>query len=88
MLILLLEPKEKKNEIIIGDDIVVRLLDIYPEKNQIRIGVEAPKNILIDRRQVRDVRERRVKNVLLKHIIEKKTDGEGYFQREIHRPLL
>lgn len=75
MLILLLEPKEKKNEIIIGDDIVVRLLDIYPEKNQIRIGVEAPKNILIDRRQVRDVRERRVKNVLLKHIIEKKTDG-------------
>lgn len=72
MLILLLEPKDKKNEVIIGENIVVRLLDIYPDKNQVRIGIEAPKNVLIDRRQVREFRERRIKNILDKHIIEDK----------------
>ena len=75
MLILLLEPKDKKNEIVIGDNIIVRLLDIYPDKNQIRIGIEAPREILIDRRQVRDIRERRIKNVLDKHIINKEDNG-------------
>lgn len=67
MLILLLEPKEKKNEVIIGNDIIVRLLDIYPDKNQIRIGIEAPKDIIIDRKQVREMREKRLKTVFEKH---------------------
>ena len=67
MLILLLEPKEKKNEVIIGNDIVVRLLDIYPDKNQVRIGIDAPKDIIIDRKQVREMREKRLKIVFDKH---------------------
>ncbi len=67
MLILLLEPKEKKNEVIIGNDIILRLLDIYPDKNQIRIGIEAPKDVIIDRRAVRDMREKRIKTVFDSH---------------------
>lgn len=70
MLILLLEPNEKKNEILIGNDIRIKLLDIYKDTNQVRIGVEAPNNILIDRVQVREQRERRIKQVLEKHIHE------------------
>lgn len=70
MLILLLEPNEKKNEILIGNDIRVKLLDIYKDTNQIRIGIEAPSNVLIDRTQVREQREKRIKEVLSKHIHE------------------
>lgn len=68
MLILLLEPSEKKNEILIGDDISVKLLDIYKDTNQIRIGITAPPNILIDRVKVREKREKRIKDALDKHI--------------------
>lgn len=70
MLILLLGPNEKKNEILIGNDIRVKLLDIYKDTNQIRIGIEAPNNVLIDRTQVREQREKRIKEVLSKHIHE------------------
>lgn len=69
MLILLLEPNEKKNEIIIGEDIRVKLLDIYKDTNQVRIGVEAPSNVLIDRTQVREQRKKRIEEVLSKHTI-------------------
>lgn len=69
MLILLLEPNEKKNEILIGEDIRVKLLDIYKDTNQIRIGVEAPSNVLIDRTQVREQRKKRIEEVLSKHTI-------------------
>lgn len=68
MLILLLEPSEKKNEILIGDNISVKLLDIYKDTNQIRIGITAPPNILIDRVKVREKREKRIKDALDKHI--------------------
>lgn len=69
MLILLLEPNEKKNEILIGEDIRVKLLDIYKDTNQVRIGVEAPSNVLIDRMQVREQRKKRIEEVLSKHTI-------------------
>ena len=70
MLILLLEPNEKKNEVLIGNDISVKLLDIYKDTNQVRIGIEAPKDVSIDRTQVREQREKRIKEVLSKHTIE------------------
>lgn len=69
MLILLLEPNEKKNEILIGENIRVKLLDIYKDTNQVRIGVEAPSNVLIDRTQVREQRKKRIEEVLSKHTI-------------------
>ena len=43
MLILLLEPNEKNNEVFVGEDIVVRVLDIYKDTNQVRLGIDAPK---------------------------------------------
>ena len=67
MLILLLEPNEKKNEILIGEDIRVKLLDIYKDTNQVRIGVEAPSNVLIDRTQVREQRKKRIEEGWSKH---------------------
>ena len=69
MLILLLEPNEKKNEILIGEDIRVKLLDIYKDTNQVRIGIEAPSDVLIDRTQVREQRKKRIEEVLSKHTI-------------------
>lgn len=69
MLILLLEPTEKGSEVYIGDEITVRLLDIYKDTNQARIGIEAPKNMVIDRKSVRELRERRIKDVFEKHTI-------------------
>lgn len=70
MLILLLEPTEKKNEILIGHDISIKVLDIYKDTNQVRIGIEAPKDVLVDRIQVREQREKRIKEVLSKHVHE------------------
>ena len=69
MLILLLEPNEKKNEILIGEDIRIKLLDIYKDTNQVRIGVDAPANVSIDRTQVREQRKKRIEEVLSKHTI-------------------
>lgn len=69
MLILLLEPTEKGSEVYIGDEITVRLLDIYKDTNQARIGIDAPKDMVIDRKSVRELRERRIKDVLGKHTI-------------------
>ena len=69
MLILLLEPTPQKGEVVIGDDIIIRLLDIYKDTNQIRIGIDAPKDMVIDRKAVRELRERRIKDVLDKHIL-------------------
>lgn len=69
MLILLLEPTPQKGEVVIGDNITIRLLDIYKDTNQIRLGIEAPKDMVIDRKSVRELRERRIKDVLGKHTI-------------------
>lgn len=69
MLILLLEPTEKGSEVYIGDEITVRLLDIYKDTNQARIGIDAPKHMVIDRKSVRELRERRIKDVLDKHVL-------------------
>ena len=69
MLILLLEPTEKGSEVYIGDEITVRLLDIYKDTNQARIGIDAPKDMVIDRKSVRELRERRIKLALDKHTI-------------------
>lgn len=69
MLILLLEPGEKNSEVFIGEDITLRVLDIYKDTNQVRLGIEAPKEMLIDRKSVRKLREQRIKSVFDKHTI-------------------
>ena len=69
MLILLLEPGEKNSEVFIGEEITLRVLDIYKDTNQVRLGIEAPKEMLIDRKSVRKLREQRIKSVFDKHTI-------------------
>lgn len=69
MLILLLEPGEKNSEVFIGEDITLRVLDIYKDTNQVRLGIDAPKEMLIDRKSVRKLREQRIKSVFDKHTI-------------------
>lgn len=69
MLILLLEPGEKNSEVFIGEDITLRILDIYKDTNQVRLGIEAPKEMLIDRKSVRKLREQRIKSVFDKHTV-------------------
>lgn len=52
MLVLTRQIGEK---ILIGDDIEIEILNIF--KNQVRIGVVAPKDVLVDRLEVRQRRE-------------------------------
>ena len=69
MLILLLEPGEKNSEVFIGEDITLRVLDIYKDTNQVRLGIDAPKEMLIDRKSGRKLREQRIKSVFDKHTV-------------------
>jgi carbon storage regulator len=42
-------------EILIGDDIVIRLVAI--NGTQVRIGIEAPRHVAVDRREVRAAKD-------------------------------
>ena len=54
MLVLSRFPDER---ILIGDDIVVTIVDVRPG-GKVRIGIEAPKDVRIDREEVREAIER------------------------------
>jgi len=45
-------------DILIGDDIVVKIVDVNTCTGKVRLGIEAPRNIAIDRREVRESKER------------------------------
>ena len=51
MLVLSRKAREK---IIIGDDIVITVLNIYSDK--IRLGIEAPRDVEVDRGEVREAK--------------------------------
>lgn len=67
MLILLLEKKPRHDEIIIGDNISVKLLNILPETGQVQLGIEAPKDVIVDRKVIREAREKRIQAVFEQH---------------------
>lgn len=69
MLILLLEPGDEKGEVLIGEDITLRILDLYKDTNQVRIGIDAPKDMIVDRKVVREMRRKRINSVLEKHVL-------------------
>lgn len=52
----------------IGEDISVRILGVHVHGNQVRIGIEAPKNVEVHREEVFDriQRERAGKNAVIK----------------------
>lgn len=54
MIVLERRPGER---ILIGDNIVIQVIDVYPG-NRVRIGIEAPREIPVDRAEVRRSKER------------------------------
>lgn len=64
MLILTMFPGD---EVIIGVDTTLKLFGMN-EYGQVKIGVEAPNDVVIDRKIIRDRREEKIKEVLEKHI--------------------
>lgn len=56
--------EECDDEIIIGTDIVVRILDIDHEHKTVSLGITAPSGTIIDRRKVRNMRIERIKRLL------------------------
>ena len=67
MLILLLEKRPRHDEVIIGDNIIVKLLNILPETGQVQLGIEAPKDVIVDRKVIREAREKRIQTVFEQH---------------------
>ncbi len=57
MLILTRRPQEA---IIIGDDVTIRVLSI--RGNQVRIGIDAPKSVDVDREEIYHLRKNKTKN--------------------------
>lgn len=56
--------EECDDEIIIGTDIVVRVLNIDCEHKTVSLGIAAPDGTVIDRRKVRNMRIERIKRLL------------------------
>lgn len=48
--------RKKHEDILIGDQIVVRVMEIRGQ--QVRIGIHAPDDVEVDRREVRDRKRR------------------------------
>lgn len=67
MLILLLEKRPRHDEVLIGDNISVKLLNILPETGQVQLGIEAPKDVIVDRKVIREAREKRIQAVFEQH---------------------
>ncbi len=51
--------RQTQQEIVIGDDIVVTIIEI--KGNAVRIGISAPKDVPVDRREVRDAKDQEKK---------------------------
>ena len=56
--------EECDDEIIMGTDIVVRVLNIDCEHKTVSLGITAPDGTIIDRRKVRNMRMERIKRLL------------------------
>jgi carbon storage regulator len=49
---MLILSRQREEEIIIGDNIIVKVIDIRGDK--VRLGIEAPPNVRVDRKEIRD----------------------------------
>lgn len=52
---LVLTRDERNSDILIGDNIVVRVVRV--KGNQVKLGIEAPQSVPVDRREVRERKE-------------------------------
>lgn len=66
MLILLLKKKNRHDTILIGEHIKIQLIDVLDD-GQVRLGVEAPRDVIIDRQVIREAREKRIASVFEQH---------------------
>ena len=57
--------RKYSEQILIGDDIVITVVRI--EGDRVRLGVDAPENVSIDRQEIRDLEEYNRERYLLKH---------------------
>lgn len=56
--------EECDDEILIGTDIVIRILNIDCEHKVVNLGITAPVGTVVDRRKVRNMRIERIKRLL------------------------
>ena len=66
MLNLVLEKKNKHDTVLIGEDIEVKLLNVF-ENGQVQIGIQAPRDVIVDRKVIREAREKRIASVFERH---------------------
>jgi len=57
---MLLLSRRKKESIMVGEDVEVFIVEIHG--NKVRLGINAPKNIPVHRREIYDAIEREKKN--------------------------
>ena len=50
--------REQEQDILIGDDIVVKVVSGNQYTGKVRLGIEAPREVAIDRREVRESKDR------------------------------
>lgn len=50
--------REQEQDILIGDDIVVKVVSVNQYTGKVRLGIEAPREVAIDRREVRESKDR------------------------------
>lgn len=51
---MLILTRRQNESVMIGDDIVVTVLEVSPSSKQVRLGFDAPDDVSIDRSEVRD----------------------------------
>lgn len=64
MLILTINPLTDDNEVHIGTDVVVKVLNVDPTTRNVKIGVEAPREMVVDRSSVRTKRIDKINKVV------------------------
>ena len=55
MLNLVLEKKPRHDTVLIGEDIEIKLLNVF-ENGQVQLGIQAPRDVIIDRKVIREAR--------------------------------
>jgi len=53
---MLILARELEQDVLIGDDIVIRVISIGP--NKVRLGITAPVEVSVDRREIREAKDR------------------------------
>lgn len=64
--------RNKGESVVIGNDVVVRIIDVY--KGTVRLGIEAPKEVVVDRLEVREMKLGRLYRM---NDLEEKGGGDG-----------